>query len=147
MEKEVSAVISKEVFMDIVAMHRQGLSMRAIARKLGIHRNTVKRHIDSDTRPRYQKRARKASILDPFRQIIDDYLAEDEYKASWIYDRLKKVGYQGSYETVRDHVRTVKERRGRLAYIRFETELGLQAQVVAADRQRAAPFGLWGVGR
>jgi hypothetical protein len=31
--------------MDIVAFHRQGLSERAIARKLNIHRNTVKKYI------------------------------------------------------------------------------------------------------
>lgn len=134
-------MISKEVFMDIIALHRQGLSMRAIARKLGIHRNTVKRHIEAGEPPRYEKRKRKASVLDPFRQIIDDYLAEDAYRATWIYDCLKKAGYQGSYETVRDYVRTVKERRSRLAYIRFETEPGLQAQVDWGDFQVVNPDG------
>ena len=34
-------MIAWEVYMDIVALHRQGHSERAIARKLGIHRNTV----------------------------------------------------------------------------------------------------------
>ena len=127
--------------MDIISLHRQGFSMRAIARKLGIHRNTVKRHIEASKLPQYEKRKRGASILDPFRQIIDDYLAEDEYKATWIYDRLKKAGYQGSYETVRDYVRTVKERRSRLAYIRFETEPGLQGQVDWGDFQVINPDG------
>ncbi len=54
--------------------------MRAIARKLGIHRNTVKKHIESDTLPQYRKNRRQKSILDPYRQIIDGYLAEDEYQ-------------------------------------------------------------------
>jgi transposase len=134
-------MISREVFMDIISLHRQGFSMRAIARKLGIHRNTVKRHIEASKLPQYEKRKRGTSILDPFRQIIDDYLAEDEYKATWIYDRLKKAGYQGSYETVRDYVRTVKERRSRLAYIRFETEPGLQGQVDWGDFQVINPDG------
>jgi len=134
-------MVSKEVFMDIISLHRQGLSMRAIARKLGIHRNTVKRHIEAKMLPQYQKRKRKASILDPYRQIIDDYLAQDAYQATWIYDRVRKAGYQGSYETVRDYVRKVKERRSRLAYIRFETEPGLQAQVDWGEFQVMNPNG------
>ena len=41
--EEVTPMLTKGVFMDIIAMHRQGLSMRSIAKKLGIHRNTVKK--------------------------------------------------------------------------------------------------------
>ena len=70
-------MISKEVYMDIKAMHRRGMSMRAIARQLGIHRNTVKRHLESDSFPEYRKRKRKESILDRYKQVIDDYLAEE----------------------------------------------------------------------
>ncbi len=122
-------MITMEVFMDIISLHRQGFSMRAIAKKLGIHRNTVKKHIEGNSFSQYRKSKRQESILDPFRQIIDDFLATDEYQATWILERVKKMGYSGSYETVRDYVRQVKERRYRLAYVRFETEPGLQAQV------------------
>ena len=40
-------MITTEAFMDIISLHRQGFSMRAIAKKLGIHRRTVKKHIGS----------------------------------------------------------------------------------------------------
>ena len=33
--------------MDIVALHRRGFKQRTIARKLGVSRNTVKKHIDN----------------------------------------------------------------------------------------------------
>ena len=138
-KEEVTVMITKEVFMDIISLHRQGLSMRAIAKKLGIHRNTVKRHIEGNTFPQYRKNKRQKSVLDPYRQIIDDFLAEDDYQVTWIFDRVKKMGYPGSYETVRDYVRSVKERRNRLAYARFETEPGLQAQVDWGDFQIANP--------
>jgi len=128
-------MIKMEGFMDIIALHRQGLSQRKIANKLGIHRDTVKKYIESNSTPTYTKSSRKDSILDPFRQLIDDYLAEDDYLATWIFDRLQKSGYQGSYKTVQLYVRTVKDRRGRLAYTRFETEPGLQAQVDWGDFQ------------
>lgn len=134
-------MITTEVFMDIITLHRQGLSMRTIARKLGIHRNTVKKHIEGNAFPQYRKTKRQESILDPYRQIIDDYLAEDDYQVTWILDRLKPMGYPGSYETLRDYVRSVKERRCRLAYARFETEPGLQAQVDWGDFQIKNPDG------
>ena len=35
-------MITKEGIMDIIAMHRSGLSVRNISRTLGIHRKTVK---------------------------------------------------------------------------------------------------------
>ncbi|BCO07987.1 IS21 family transposase [Desulfolithobacter dissulfuricans] len=134
-------MISTEVFMDIISLHRQGLSMRAIAKKLGIHRNTVKKHIEGNTLPQYRKKKRQKSILDPYRQVIDDYLAEDDYRATWILDRIRNMGYTGSYETLRDYVRKVKERHSRLAYARFETEPGRQAQVDWGDLQVENPDG------
>jgi len=56
-------MISEEVFMDIIALRRQGYSMRAIAKKLGINRNTVKRHLESNSFPTYRKEKRIESIL------------------------------------------------------------------------------------
>ena len=39
-------MITGEVFMDIKAMYRNGLSIRKIARITGLHRLTVKRHVE-----------------------------------------------------------------------------------------------------
>jgi len=79
--------------MDIIAMHRSGLSVRNISRTLGIHRKTVKKHIETDAFPQYHKRKRGISILDPYKQIINDYLDQDDYQGTWIFDRLKRSGY------------------------------------------------------
>ncbi len=128
-------MITMRVFMDIYSLHRQGHSMRSISRKLGVHRNTVKKYLESDSLPRYTKSKRQPSILDPYRNIIEDYMATDDYQATWIFEKIRHLGYQGSYETVRDHVRLLKKSRYRLAYIRFETEPGLQAQVDWSDFQ------------
>jgi transposase len=128
-------MISKEGFMDIIALHRQGHSIRSIAKKLGIHRNTVKKHLENNTFPHYKKNKRKRSILEPYAQIIKDYLEQDDYQAIWVFDRLKRMGYGGSYDTVKIHVRKIKEQQARLAYARFETEPGLQAQVDWGDFQ------------
>ena len=128
-------MISMEVFMDIFALRRQGFSVRYIAKKLGIHRNTVKKDLESGSPPQYRKKKRAVSILDPFKQDIDAFLEHDSYQATWIFDRIRNMGYRGSYDTVKNYVHKVKERLNKLAYIRFETETGVQAQVDWADFQ------------
>ena len=128
-------MISLEVFMDIFSLRNQGFSRRAIAKKLGIHRDTVKKYLEGKMLPTYRKTKRKPSKLDPYRQVIQDFLNDDDYKATWIHERLCHLGFDGSYETVKIYVREVKEQNNRLAYIRFETEPGLQAQVDFGDFQ------------
>lgn len=126
-------MISTEVYMDILAFKRQGHSIRWIARKLGIHRNTVKKHLESNSFPAYTRKTVKPSILDAYHQVIRDFLDEDDYQATWIFARLKRMGYAGCYDTVKVFVRSIKEQKCRIAYTRFETEPGLQAQVDWGD--------------
>ena len=53
--------------MDVITMHRKGLKQRAIARKLGLSRNTVKKYIE---RPELAfetpRSSSRKSRLDPF---------------------------------------------------------------------------------
>jgi len=94
-------MISMEVFMDIFALRRQGFSLRYIAKKLGIHRNAVKMYLENGTLPQYRKRKRAVSILDPFKGVIEYFLAQGNYQSTWIFDRIKNMGYGGSYDTVK----------------------------------------------
>jgi len=126
-------MISTEVYMDILALKRQGHSLRWIARTLGIHRKTVKAHLERPDFPTYRRRNSKPSILEPYQQIIKDFLDEDDYQAAWIFERLKRMGYAGCYDTVKVFVRSIKQHKVRIAYTRFETEPGLQAQVDWGD--------------
>ena len=128
-------MITREVFMDIKVMHRNGLSIRRIARTTGLHRETVKRHLESDSFPQYHKTTRRKSILDPYRQLIEEYLDQDDYQATWIFEKLVRMGYTGGCTTVRGVVRVIKGEKRRIAYLRFETEPGFQAQVDWGDFQ------------
>ena len=58
-------MISKEIFMDIIAMHRKGYSIRRIAKIKGIHRKTVKKYLESNSFPYYQKKRRGVRFLSP----------------------------------------------------------------------------------
>jgi len=117
--------------LDILILHRKGLSQRKIARKLGISRNTVKKYLEHPEVPGEQRRIRKRkSLLDPYHDNIKAWLAEDmEYRATWIYDRLSAMGFSGSYEIVKRAVSGIKAERQKIAYMRFETEPGYQGQV------------------
>ena len=58
--------------MTIKILHQQGLSQRAIAKQLGISRNTVKKYLTTaQERPAYSKRSSKRPMkLDPYRAYI-----------------------------------------------------------------------------
>jgi transposase len=117
--------------LDIITMHRRGLKQRAIARKLGISRNTVKKYIENPHQALESRRGRKRkSQLDPYIGNIKAWIEEDGgYRATWIYDRLSNLGFMGSYEIVKRMVRRLKDDYHKVAYMRFETEPGYQAQV------------------
>jgi transposase len=129
--------------MNLHHYQRQGLSQRAIARKVGCDRRTVKRYLDQPERinqPRQQ--TPRPTKLDPYRERLNDYLDEDEhYRATWLYDQLVKQGYTGGYEAVKTAAREIKGERQRLAYVRFETEPGQQAQVDFGEFQVSHPDG------
>jgi len=58
------------------------------------------------------------------------------------YDRLSKIGFEGSHEIVkRSVIKALKDTRRQIAYIRFETEPGRQAQVDLGEFQVALPDG------
>lgn len=129
--------------MDIITLHRNGLKQRAIARKLGISRGTVKKYVENPdlafTPPRPRNRR---SRLDPYSENIKAWIEEDnDYTATWIYDRLSNMGFIGSYEIVKRRVRRIKENYHKVAYMRFETEPGYQAQVDFGEFQVSRPDG------
>ena len=57
-------MLGKEGYVEIQVMHRQGMSIKAISRELGVSRNTVRRYLRSETVPEAQARSPKATKLD-----------------------------------------------------------------------------------
>jgi len=129
--------------LDIITLHRKGLKQRAIARKLGISRNTVKKYVENpDLAFEPPQRRKRKSLLDPFGDNIKAWIEEDsDYTATWIYDRLSNMGFIGSYEIVKRRVHQIKENYHKVAFMRFETEPGYQAQVDFGEFQVARPDG------
>jgi transposase len=124
-------MVSRETKVDINFLHRRGLSYREIARKTGHDRRTVKRYAENpQLLGQGRAKVERKSILDPFKPVIESWLNEDcQYQATWVFDQLKKLGYTGGYSIVKDAVRAIKAENSRIAYLRFETDPGRQAQV------------------
>ncbi len=56
-------MVTFETVMEIKILHKQGMSSRAIARELGISRNTVKRYLQAKSEPpKYTPRPAVASL-------------------------------------------------------------------------------------
>ena len=130
--------------MSINFLFRHGLSFSRIARDTGLDRRTVKRYA---LNPELVNRPRKAVVrkgkLTPYLPYLESWLAEDSgWRASRIYDRLVEMGFDGGRTIVRDAVRRIKERNSRIAYVRFETDPGLQAQVDYGVFKARCPDGV-----
>jgi len=88
--------------------HREGLAKAAIARRLGIGRNTVERLLARREPPRYV-RAPAGSQLDPFVDRIAAMLADDPtVRATVIRERLQAQGYRGGITILKDHLARVR---------------------------------------
>lgn len=123
---------TQEQQLDILFSKQKGLSFREAGRVNGCDPRTAKKYI---LHPELLGKARlsppRGSLVDAYLNLIEGYLNDDRgnHRATWIYDQMVKAGYAGGYEIVKRAVRGVKERRGRLAYARFETIPAEQAQV------------------
>ncbi len=92
----------------------EGLGIRALARRHGVGRQTVRQALESPDPPAKKTRVRSAPRLDRFKPVIDEMLREDldaprkqKHTATRVFDRLitEHGATELSYSTVRNYVR------------------------------------------
>ena len=111
-------------------LHSQGLSGRAIARKLGLSRNTVRKYLADSRQPHYTARSVEPELLGPYQEYLRSRLTEfPELTSIRLLDEIRERGFRGSYSTVLRFLRPLRREKEVLAVYRFETAPGLQAQV------------------
>ncbi len=120
-----------EEWSEIRQLHAQGLSVRAIAKRLEIHRDTVAKYLRADRKPRYPTRVSpQPGVLDPFKGYLENrLLCFPELNATRLYREVRARGYAGSYVTLRRFVNPLKGVQKVQAVYRFESPPGLQSQV------------------
>ncbi|WP_131743428.1 IS21 family transposase [Actinomadura roseirufa] len=99
-------MIRVEDWAEIRRLHRsEGMPIKAIARRLGISKNTVKRALAADEPPKY-RRAGKGSIVDVAEPVIRELLAEfPDMPATVIAER---IGWERSMTVLKDRVRLLR---------------------------------------
>jgi transposase len=114
--------------VDIVSLHRQGLSIRAIARRLDVSRNTVRAALRRPGPPVRTAQQRPPSKLEPFRDYLLARLAEfPELSAEALFEEIQALGYAGGRSILKEFTRPYRVRR-KEPIVRFETPPGRQAQ-------------------
>jgi transposase len=108
------------------------LSIRAISRRLGIARKTVRRSLAVEKAEK--RRAERYSLLTPYRSDIERWLRETpELKAPQVLERLREKGYEGGISILRDLVRKLRPAAPVSPYLVVQHEPGATMQVDWAD--------------
>jgi len=127
-----AAVITGEVYVEIELLRKHGLSLRKIAEEVGCAVNTVRRHLEIDGLPRYERKKPRSTKLSPF----EVYLQERQAAArpAWIpatvlHREIVEQGYTGGQSQLRAYMHKLKPTAPTDPTVRFETEPGEQMQV------------------
>lgn len=119
---------------DVFMIHRlkdEGLSIRAIARRMGLDRKTVRRYVREGLAAAvYGPRAPRGSKLDAYRPYVRERIeAYPELSAQRLFREIGEFGYEGCYTSVKAYVREVRPPARAGFERRFETPPGRQGQV------------------
>jgi len=118
-----------EEWMDIKSLHKEGHSIKAIARQTGRSRNTVRRVLRESTPASFHKPERH-SQLDPYKTYLGERWESCGLSAVRLLPEIQAMGYTGSIITLRRYLHSLKPEHERLRKlsVRFETPPGKQAQ-------------------
>ncbi len=114
---------------EMYEMRGEGMSIRGIARELGVSRNSVRKYLRSPGVPVAKARPRRGSKLDPYKEHIDERLREGLENCVVLMREIRELGYRGGYTILKDYVQRRRRPRQPKATVRFETGPGEQAQV------------------
>jgi transposase len=120
-------MLNLDQHMDIKLLHRQGHSIRAIARMAGHSRNTVRKVLTAKTPPVFQT-PKRSSKLDPFKGYLKKRVDECNLSGVRLLDEIRAMGYQGGHTVLKTYLRTLRPRTHGKLTVRFETPPGEQAQ-------------------
>jgi transposase len=132
--------------VEVRVMHRQGQSVRSIAKELGCSRNTVRRYLRESDAARYGPRAPRRCKLDPYKAYVRQRV--DAARPQWIpatvlLREISQRGYSGGISQLKALLAPLKRTEPE-PLVRFETSPGqqMQADFTVVRRGRDALLAL-----
>jgi transposase len=123
MGAEVGMLIVETIAKIRRAFFVQGKPIKAICRELRVSRKVVRKVIRSRaTEFRYERKAQPLPKIGPWSAQLDELLSANEGKAARerltlvrLFEELRRLGYDGSYDTVRRYARRWSKEHGQRA--------------------------------
>jgi hypothetical protein len=140
---EEERVVGVEQWAEIRRMHRvERLSIRAVHRRTGLHRDTIRRALAGNEPPRY-RRPPGPSKLDPLKPWIEEQLRSDpSIPSKRLLQLAEELGYRGGKTIYDDYVREVRPRyRRRRTYQRTLYRPGELVQFDLFEPRAPIPVG------
>ncbi len=113
----------------ILDLHRQGLSVSVIARRIGLDRKTVRRYLARGLEPPvYGLRQPRTTQLQRFERYLRERVtAFPQLTGRRLHRELRELGYTGGYTILTDFLREIRPSQPVGFEVRFETPPGRQA--------------------
>lgn len=100
----------------VIGLHAEGCTLSEIARRVGLHRDTVRRYVQMGQFPVSAKRRRVSALLTPFDAYLRERWAAGEQNGRVLLAELRERGYRGGASALYAylaHWRSGPPRRGR----------------------------------
>ena len=134
-------MITNEVYMEIEVLRKHGFSLRRIAAEVGCAVNTVRNHLATGAKPKYERRKQRMAKVSPY----ETYLRERQAAAHplWIpatvlQREISAQGYQGGMSQLRGFLREIRPTLPVDPVVRFETAPGEQMQIDWVEFRKGA---------
>ena len=98
-------------YEQVTALQQRGVRKADIANQVGISIQTVRRWLTHGSFPERKRRATQPTKLDPYRAYVKQRWQEGCHNSAQIYREILKQGFTGSYSTVFQHCRDLRQMR------------------------------------
>lgn len=89
-------------------LQSHGFNYSQIFRKTGFDRKTIRKYVNSTTKPEPKKRTKKDTKLENYKGHIDNWVREGNLPASSICREIQEMGFTGKLTIVRDYIRVIR---------------------------------------
>ncbi|MDQ4074619.1 MAG: ISL3 family transposase [Chloroflexota bacterium] len=96
----------------VQALHQDGLSQRAIGKHLHLDRRTVRKYLRAPTCPEPQPRAKRSSLLDPYKAYLLERWNAGCHTGTELLREIRAQGYAGGRSIAMDFIAAVRKQQG-----------------------------------